>query len=260
MSHLRKTAGKIPILRKFFRKQEVKRPDIKLKFPDITPFHWGIIEKVRPYTMTSIERLFAAIEVAKNIVENKVEGDIVECGVWRGGSMMAIAETLIALNETSRTLYLFDTFEGMSEPTDLDKRYDGQPAQEFFEREGRTEAGNSAWCFATLDDVRQNMALTGYPAEKIRYIKGPVEQTLQNTENLPQIISILRLDTDWYESTRIEFEVLFPKVKNMGFVVIDDYGHWQGARQATDEYLQKIGKKPYLHRIDYTGRSFQKTD
>lgn len=257
MGILKRVVMQIPFLKRRSRKAG-NASDIKNKFPDITPFHWTIIDKVRPYTMTSIERLFSAIEITRNMVENNVDGDIVECGVWRGGSMMAIAETLLALNETSKTLYLFDTFEGMSAPTEEDLKYNGQPAKEIYDRVGHTEEGNSAWCFATLEDVMQNLKLTDYPYQNIKFIKGAVEETLKGESNLPSSISILRLDTDWYESTKAELEVLFPLVVNKGFVIIDDYGHWQGARKATDEYLEKTGIKPMMYRIDYTGRAFQK--
>jgi len=233
--------------------------NMKNMHPDITDFHWEIIDKVKPYTMTSIERIIAVIDATLFIVENDIEGDIVECGVWRGGSMMAIAYTLMYLNEQKRNLYLFDTYEGMIEPNEKDKRYDGKQASDWFDQYKNDKETGSDWCFAGLQDVERNLYLTGYQKNKLHFIKGKVEDTLLEDKNIPNTISILRLDTDWYDSTKLEFVKLYPSVSKGGIVLIDDYGHWQGAKLATDEYLSTLAAKPFLNRIDYTCRSFQKT-
>jgi hypothetical protein len=108
------------------------------------------------------------------------------------------------------------------------------------------------WCYASIEDVRQNILSTGYPEEKIYLVKGKVEHTIPKI--LPEKLSLLRLDTDWYESTKHELIHLCPQLSPEGILIIDDYGHWQGARKAVDEYFAEQNRKIYLHRIDYTGR------
>jgi O-methyltransferase len=209
-----------------------------------------ILLRVREFTMTSIERQVSLMEAVRHIVDSGIQGSFVECGVWRGGSSMITALTLLAKGATDRGLYLYDTFEGMTAPTDLDRTTDGTTAQEHFERDADRD-GN--WCLADLDDVRRNMAATNYPAEQIHYIKGPIEQTIP-AQSPPGPIALLRLDTDWYASTRHELEHLFPLLVDGGIMIIDDYGHWEGARKAVEEYFADASTKRFLHRIDYTGR------
>jgi len=115
------------------------------------------------------------------------------------------------------------------------------------------ERAGMIWAVADIEDVRRNMASTGYPQDLVRYLKGPVEQTLPAL-GPPGPIALLRLDTDWYESTKHELMHLFPLVRPGGILIIDDYGHWEGARKAVDEYFAATGRPFFLHRIDYTGR------
>jgi hypothetical protein len=97
------------------------------------------------------------------------------------------------------------------------------------------------------------MTATGYPSNKIHFIKGPVEETIPRQMPSPSI-ALLRLDTDWYESTKHELIHLFPRLSAGGILIIDDYGHWAGARQAVDEYFAGLPEKYFFHRIDYSGR------
>lgn len=217
--------------------------------PDLSQGQKDIISAARPFTMTSVERMTALINAVTYVVENGIEGDITECGVWRGGSMMTIALTLLSLGDRSRTLYLYDTFEGMSDPTKEDKSLNGASAEAQLKSARR---GTGVWCYASIDDVRTNLLSTGYPKEKIHLIQGKVEDTIPMT--LPGNLALLRLDTDWYESTKHELTHLYPLLNPLGILVIDDYGHWQGAKKAVDEYFQQRGEKIFLHRIDYTGR------
>jgi hypothetical protein len=191
---------------------------------------------VEPRTMTSSEKLFALILATRHVVDHRIDGAIVECGVWRGGSMQAVARTLLARGAPDRELHLFDTFEGMPAPTEKDRRHDGTPASEVLARNPKTGA---YWAMASLDDVRAGMAETGYPPEKIHFHEGLVEQTIP--AHAPDRISLLRLDTDWYESTRHELEHLYDRVPAGGVLIFDDYGFWQGARQAVDEFLARTG-------------------
>ncbi len=223
-------------------------------YPDFEAFHWQIIDKVKPYTMTSVERLYGLIEAVKFIVDHKIPGDIVECGVWRGGSMMAVAFTLLQLGCTDRRLYMFDTYEGMSTPSDEDIDLNSIDARQLLTSQQKNTAQDNIWCYASLDDVQANMSQTGYNKNQVCFIKGKVEDTLPGCDSLPGQIALLRLDTDWYESTKTEMEFLYPRLVKGGFFIADDYGHWKGSRKAIDEYLAQNAEALYLSRMDYTGR------
>ncbi len=206
----------------------------------------AIIESVQPYTMTSQERIVAMCDAVSYLSRNRIEGAIVECGVWRGGSMMAAALALLAEGEPDRELHLYDTFEGMTEPGPHDISF-----------RGWTGAGALSYlgadiATASLEEVKQNMVKTGYPMDLCRFVVGPVEQTLPITK--PAKIALLRLDTDWYESTKLELEHLVPLLVPGGVLVIDDYGAWEGARRAVDDYFASLAFAPLLNRIDFTGR------
>ncbi len=220
--------------------------------PDFSENEIEIIEKVKPFTMTNDENIFSLIQATKYIIDNQIPGDIVECGVWRGGSMMAVAHTLLKEKKSDRNLYLFDTFEGMPKPTDLDVSVDKRKnAKSKFEKTKKSE-DSSDWCFASLNEVKKNIMKTGYSSEKIHFIKGKVENTLP--EYVPKQIALLRLDTDWYESTKHELIHLFPKLVSGGVLILDDYGHWEGAKKAIDEYISQNKIQILLNRIDETCR------
>lgn len=225
-----------------------KRPAVP---PDFESQHRSIYGKVAANTMTSPERIYSLIEAVKYIGKNKIEGDIVECGVWKGGSMMAVAETLKQLNDFSRSLYLYDTFEGMPPPTEHDKTFAGEKAGNLLEKDSNKEK-NLVWAYSSLQTVREGMQSTGYPDTRIKYIKGKVEETIPGS--IPERIALLRLDTDWYESTYHELVHLFPLLVSGGVLILDDYGHWQGARKAVDEYFERNSTQIFLSRIDETGR------
>jgi O-methyltransferase len=196
-----------------------------------------IITRVRDRTMTSAVKLFGLIESVRYVVRYDVPGDIVECGVWRGGSMQAVALTLLEVGATGRELHLFDTFEGMPPPTDKDRRHDGRLASDLLAAHDRDA---KIWAVATIDDVRSGMDETRYPPDRIHYHPGRVEQTIP--DEAPERIALLRLDTDWYESTRHELEHLYHRLSPGGVLIIDDYGHFDGARLAVDEFVEKIGE------------------
>lgn len=219
--------------------------------PDLDREATEIIRAVRPYTMTSIERIFALIEATRYIVRADVPGSIVECGVWRGGSMMAVAHTLKQLGKEDRDLYLFDTYEGMTRPSEIDIDYKGEVAVKTFMQKKRSEE-SSSWCYASIEEVKRNLYSTGYNHERMRFVKGRVEETIPGSA--PERIALLRLDTDWYESTRHELHYLFPRISRGGVLIIDDYGYWQGCRKAVDEYLSQNNVNILLNRIDDTGR------
>jgi O-methyltransferase len=222
--------------------------------PDYSAADNKILAQVRSFTMTSQERVIAVVDAARHIARShiarsRIRGDVVECGVWRGGSAMAAALAFSECGDIERDFYLFDTFEGMTEPAEIDRRFDGAPAGEDYKA---AVAEHGSWCRAGLDDVRLNMESTGYPAGRIHYVRGRVEDTIPASS--PREIALLRLDTDWYESTKHELEHLYSRLVLGGILIIDDYGHWSGCRRAVDEFLASKEKPPFLSRIDYSGR------
>jgi hypothetical protein len=218
---------------------------------DLDPTFLPLLRRCQPATMTSVERIYALYKAVEYLSAALIAGDFVECGVWRGGSMMCAALALLQSGDTSRQLYLYDTFEGMVPPDVVDIDFSGRAATAQLSAEQRTEDSH-IWAYAPLEAVRRNMASTGYPEDRISYVRGPVEQTIPATA--PKAIALLRLDTDWYASTRHELHYLFPLLVKGGVLIIDDYGHWQGAHRAVDEYFAASEVKVLLNRIDYTCR------
>jgi O-methyltransferase len=205
-----------------------------------------IIRAVRPWTMTGPDKIYALIQAVRYVARHRIPGDVVECGVWRGGSMQAVARTLASAGDTSRDLHLFDTYEGMPPPTDRDvRRSDERTADELLAAESRDES--KVWAVATLEDVQDGFSQVPYPAERVHFVKGKVEDTIPG--HAPEQISILRLDTDWYESTRHELEHLYPRLSPGGVLLLDDYGYWEGAREAVDEFLAQSGERLLLMRM-----------
>ena len=206
----------------------------------------SIYRKVKDYTLVPIERCYSLYQTVNYIIKNNIEGDLVECGVWKGGSSMLMAYTLLEAGVSNRKIYLYDTFEGMTKPGEMD----GQEEKDQWERGKVTDTLNNM-CYSPIEEAKANMSKTGYPMENIILVKGKVEETLPGT--MPSKISLLRLDTDWYESTKHELIHLYPLLEKHGVLIVDDYGAWQGTRKATDEYFTSI-PNTFLGRIDYTGR------
>ena len=218
------------------------------KFPkDMDEDAVNIIKAVSPYTMIGRDRLFALITATRHIAKHKISGAVVECGVWRGGAMAAAALSLKAQKDP-RDMYLFDTYEGMSIPTKEDKTFGGGDAMEEF-LEKRTGEESSDWCMASLEDVQANIAALGLNVGDFTFVKGMVEDTIP-AQAPDGDIALLRLDTDWYKSTKHEMDHLFPKLVPGGVLIIDDYGDWEGARQAVDEYLDAHAIPMLLTRVD----------
>ncbi len=217
---------------------------------------WDIYSICKPYTMTSVERMYSLYLSVIHVIENKVEGCFVECGVWRGGSSMLIASVLANRNIHDRKIYMYDTYEGMNEPTEKDQDFRGGDAKQMLIDNVKNKE-ESIWCLADIKDVQSNMKQTPYDIQSISFVKGPVEDTLPRQVPIEDV-ALLRLDTDWYDSTKHELIHLYPKLSKNGILIIDDYGHWAGCRKAVDEYFLEIGIKPLLQRIDYTGRLFFK--
>lgn len=219
----------------------------ELHYLEEDPHYREIIKAVKPFTITPIEKIAAMVDAARYVERMQVPGAIVECGVWRGGSTMAAALALRELKDF-RDLYLLDTFAGMTTPTENDIDYSGTPAASRYAEFAAID--HNEWCYASLEDVRANIASTEYPADKCHFVKGDVLETFPSCG--PDQIAILRLDTDWYELTLHELRHLYPRLSPGGVLIIDDYGYWQGCQKAVDEYFAERG--PFLGRIDSTGK------
>ncbi|TWA80504.1 macrocin-O-methyltransferase TylF [Azospirillum brasilense] len=219
--------------------------------PDLDPEFIDIYERCRGATMTTVERMFGLYKAVRYVVEAGIPGALAECGVWKGGSVMLMAETLRLLGCNDRPLYLFDTFDGLPLPGDLDIAFDGDAAMDLMLRTPK-DAPDSIWCVAAEEEVRRNLLCTGYPESMIYFVPGRVEETIP--DQAPERLALLRLDTDWYESTKHELEHLYPRLSSGGVLIIDDYGHWLGARKAVDEFLGRLPEKVLLNRLDYSGR------
>ena len=208
-----------------------------------------IWEEISPYTMISPERGYAICQALDYLEKNRIEGDIVECGVWRGGACMLAARIILERNYGKRKFRLYDTFEGMTEPTGEDViAASGQPV---------SERDPEGWWAVSREEVKANLLSTGYDEALVELVKGDVCKTLENPV-CRRKIALLRLDTDWYESTKKEMEVLYPELNRGGVLLLDDYGHFRGAAKGVDEYFTSLGVNPLLQRVDYTGRLYIK--
>ncbi len=163
--------------------------------------------------------------------------------------MMAVTDTLLRLQATDRELYLFDTFAGMPPPGQWDVRYTGERASDILENPVERERVLAS---ASLDEVRGNVLRGGYDPGCVRFVQGLVEDTIP--DQAPERIALLRLDTDWYQSTRHELVHLYPRLSRGGVLIVDDYGCWLGARRAVDEYIEENGLQLLLNRIDSAAR------
>jgi len=224
--------------------------------PDFDRPTVDMIRRVAPFTMTSIERLYSLRQAIQYLIRHGIAGDIVECGVWRGGTMLAAALTLLEMGSDDRRLWLYDTFEGMPPPSPQDVDYANRPAAQIMR--GQDKRTSLVWAYSPLENVRQVMQQSGYPSDRVIFVRGKVEETIPR--QAPAQIALLRLDTDWYESTYHELVHLYPRLTVGGVMIVDDYGHWQGARRAVDQYCQEQKLKVLLHRIDYTGRACVKIE
>ena len=203
-------------------------------------------------SMSTWEGLWATAMACTYVINSKIDGDFVECGVWRGGNAI-LAAMIFTSHNCDKKIYLFDTFEGMTAPSQRDRdSLGGKLALAEYLRNSRSD--HNAWCYASVSEVEFNFRKAGLLNENIVFVKGDVEHTLCDCSQLPEKIALLRLDTDWYASTKKELEILYPRVCAGGVLIIDDYGHWAGAKEAVDEYFSADIGRPLLQYVDYTRR------
>ena len=250
-----------PILRLFkslFKKinydlKKIKPYDLSKNFPETSEFEKELFNICSGYSMTSHDRMYSLMKSLDFIIQNNVDGDLVECGVWRGGNLIMFQKCIEKYN-LSKKIYGYDTFEGMSQPTEVDKTFEGESASlqlDKLKKKNIDRKKNILIADCSLEEVKNNFE-KNTSTNNLICIKGKVEDTLLNKVNLPKKISILRLDTDWYLSTKKELEILYPLLEKNGILLIDDYGYWQGARKAVDEFFKD--KKVTMFKIDFTGR------
>jgi O-methyltransferase len=234
---------------RYSSKQSVSLVDHAVPDIDRDTVFMNVFARARAFTMTPKERMYALYEACRYVTRSGIPGDFVECGVWKGGSSICAAlsfEHFAGANH-GRKLFLYDTFEGMTAPTEVDVDASGVAARTYMERYG--DAGR--WVYAGEEEVRSNFAQAEVGNCEIELVRGDVLETIP--DRAPDRIAICRLDTDWYESTAHELRHLYPRLSPGGVLIIDDYGEWSGARAAVDEYF--AGKSaPLLVRVDSSAR------
>lgn len=228
----------------------------KVGLSDLEPAFFDDMEKIRRYTMTSVERLYSLWDAVRYVARADLDGAFVEAGVWRGGSVMLMALALLRQEKTDRALWLFDTFAGLPRPDpelDVDvlgnRAIDGWLPRSFGEDQAH-------WAYADEADVRANMAQTGYPEEKIHFVVGKVEDTIPR--HIPEKIALLRIDTDWHASYDHILHHLFDRVVPGGVIIFDDYGQFLGARKAVDSFIAERNILSPMVRVDYSCRMIVK--
>lgn len=244
------------IIKKIFKNlgYEIKKSNNSLdlyNFPiEITSMEKEAIKQSSEFSMTGPLRMWSLIQSINYVIKNKIEGDIVECGVWRGGNLILTQKILTNLGIKEKNIYGFDTFEGMTEPQNIDIDVHGKKASRLMSRTQKINNQKNIWAYCDFETVSKNIK-KNTTFNTIKLVKGDVKNTLIEN-NLPQKISILRLDTDWYESTKIELEKLYPLLSIGGILIIDDYGQFEGCKKAVDEFLSD--NKLFFHYIDYSCR------
>jgi O-methyltransferase len=191
-----------------------------------------IVAKVASLTKSQLapHRISGWTNALLTLDQNKIDGDIVECGVWEGGHII-----MARMLSPKRVCWAYDTFAGMTQPGEFDITRGGRKGM----------AGKSAVPLARVIDNCRRFDVYDH---QIRFVVGPVEETLQQVR--PEKIALLRLDTDWYSSTKAELEHLWPLLVPGGYLIVDDYGHWLGSRKAVDEFFGD--DMPPFKMLDYT--------
>lgn len=209
----------------------------------LSAFEKEIYSKCKTRTMTTPNSISNLLLAAEYLSIEKIQGAYVECGVWRGGSAIAFCLGTIKKDLDKREVYLYDTFEGYLGTSKEDFQIqDGKSPQELYK-------GDSNYlCSAELHDVQSGVEASGYPLDLVTYVVGDVLKTIPDI--LPKSIALLRLDTDYFDSTLHELKHLFPLVTPGGVIIIDDYDHWNGSKKACDDYFKSINEEVLLMRME----------
>jgi len=209
-----------------------------------------ILRRVKPLTMVDSDSTIELARHVSRLVEDGIPGDFVECGVWKGGSSFLMALLAREL-ESERTVWLFDSFEGLPPPEQID----GPKALTWAASKDPSNYFDN--CRASIDQVKQSARELGLES-CTRFVKGWFEQTLPAATHELGTIALLRIDADWYSSVRCCLDHLYDKVAEGGVVVLDDYYSWDGCAIAVHEFL---GERRLAHRIRPcgTGAYFRKS-
>lgn len=209
-----------------------------------------LLRIIRPYTMLSELRLYSLFSLTKTLCLQNLPGNIVECGVAGGGSTALMAAVMKRYSKQPRWLYACDSFEGMPPPTAEDK-HNGIPAE--------VTGWGTGTCAAPETSVREICTQLGV-INRVKLIKGYFQDTLPKMQNHIGMIALLHIDGDWYESTQTILQNLYERVVNQGVIQVDDYGYWDGCRQAVHEFETQRQIKFEIKPIDNTGVWFVKPD
>ncbi len=213
-----------------------------------------LLRQVRPFTMVSYRRLANVYELCLRAALERVGGAFVECGVWKGGAA-AVMACLAREEGARRRTWLFDSFEGLPEPS----AEDGAEARRYSGGRDGGKLQPIGKCAASVEEVERFLfSDLEFDPALVSLRKGWFQDTLPAARAEIGPIALLRLDGDWYESNRVCLENLYDGVVPGGFVILDDYFHWEGCRRATDEFLAKSGGKAEIRRIDGSGAWFRK--
>jgi hypothetical protein len=225
---------------------------------DITPWERVLLAEIATFTAQTPDAATALIRAVEYVLDAGIEGDFVECGVFMGASVVLMARTLLKRNVSDRKIWLYDTFEGMPEPSEKDVFYDGTRLLDIWKRKKRPNSIGSDDVYGPEEKVEENCRRTGYPRNNLIFVKGLVEDMIP--ERAPGKIALLRLDTDYYASTKHELEHLYPRLVKGGVLIIDDYGAHKGSQLATDEYIREHNLRLFLCRVNEHVRFAVKVD
>ena len=224
------------------------------KIEEINSSQKELLKIAQKYSRTNERRLWSLLQSMEYVFQNNIEGELVESGVWKGGNLILFKKFLDE-KKVKKKIYAYDTFEGQPEPGNFD--YKIGYFKKVFAKKIYNQKKN--WNKIELNNVKKNILSECGNIDNIIFIKGLVENTLNNVQNLPNKISILRLDTDFYESSKMELEILYPRLSYGGILIIDDYATWTGVKKAVDEFFEKRNERPFLLFVDYGCRLLIKT-
>jgi O-methyltransferase len=188
----------------------------------------GLVNRLKAYTMCDFERIKSLIDLSLYLNSRQVEGDFVECGTYKGGSAAVLSRYM----GSERHLYLYDSFKGMPPTSDKDGAEAAKWVGEFQ---------------GTVEDVREAMKLVSTDDSRYTIIEGWFENTFRET--LPEKVAFLHCDADWYNSVTLVLDTFYPLISEGGCVVLDDFGYWEGCREAFYDFCVRHNEKPLLERV-----------
>ncbi len=206
-----------------------RRKGSKARHSDVVPAEVAVLER---FSMSGLRVLKKLYVLGRDVVARNVIGDFVECGVWNGGSAAAIG---CALRNTGRHIWLYDSFEGLPAPALVD---------------GAFAVNYAGQCIGREESVRQAISIAQVAEGSFTICKGWFADTFRSP--LPEVVSFLHIDADWYDSVKLSLETFYDRVSEGGIIVLDDFGHWEGCREAFYDFIQGRRLKPLLERFGHT--------